>query len=61
MGVKVPDNFNAMEALRIIGYDIKKPEAAIYSFKLHFVQNDSSRVINDEDKKILYDLEKKYQ
>jgi N-acetylmuramoyl-L-alanine amidase len=61
MGVKVPDNFNAMEALRIIGYDIKKPQAAIYSFKLHFVQNDSSRVINDEDKKILYDLEKKYQ
>lgn len=60
-GVKVPDNFNAMEALRIIGYDIKKPEAAIYSFKLHFVQDDSTRVINDEDKKILYDLEKKYQ
>lgn len=60
-GVQVPDNFNAMQALRIIGYDIKKPEAAIYSFKLHFVQDDSTRVINDEDKKILYDLEKKYQ
>lgn len=60
-GVKVPDNFNAMQALRIVGYDIKNPSAAIYSFKLHFVQNDSTKVINDEDKKILFDLEKKYQ
>jgi N-acetylmuramoyl-L-alanine amidase len=61
VGVKVPDNFNAMQALRIVGYDIKNPPAAIYSFKLHFVQNDSTKVINDEDKKILFDLEKKYQ
>ena len=60
-GVKVPDNFNALQALRIVGYDIKKPESAVYSFKLHFVQNDSSKVINDEDKKILFDLMKKYQ
>lgn len=60
-GIKVPENFDALQALRIIGYDIKKPEAAVYSFKLHFVQNDSTKIINDEDKKILYDLEKKYQ
>ena len=60
-GVNVPENFDAMQALRIVGYDLKKPEAAIYSFKLHFVQNDSTTVINDEDKKILFDLEKKYQ
>lgn len=60
-GVKVPDNFDALQALRIIGYDIRKPGAAIYSFKLHFIQNDSTSVINDQDKKILYDLEKKYQ
>lgn len=60
-GVKTPENFDAMQALRIIGYDIRKPEAAIYSFKLHFVQNDSTRIINDDDKKILFELEKKYQ
>lgn len=60
-GIKVPPDFNAMQALRIIGYDIKKPEAAIYSFKLHFVQQDSTAVINDKDKKILADLVKKYQ
>ena len=60
-GVEVPVDFNAMQALRIIGYDIKNPEAAVQSFKLHFVQQDTTRVINNEDKKILIDLIKKYQ
>jgi N-acetylmuramoyl-L-alanine amidase len=60
-GIQVPAAFDAMRALRIIGYDIKKPEAAIQSFKLHFIQNDSTMSINDDDKKILVDLEKKYE
>jgi len=60
-GVEVPIDFNAMQALRIIGYDIKKPEAAIQSFKLHFVQQDSTKMISDEDKKILVSLMSKYQ
>ncbi|MBK5273096.1 MAG: N-acetylmuramoyl-L-alanine amidase [Bacteroidia bacterium] len=60
-GVEVPPEFNTLQALRIIGYDIKKPEAAIQSFKLHYVQQDSSAIINDKDKKILVDLIKKYQ
>ena len=58
--IQVPADFDAMQALRLIGYDIRKPEAAIQSFKLHFVQNDSTKKINEEDKKILADLEKKY-
>jgi N-acetylmuramoyl-L-alanine amidase len=60
-GIQVPLNFDAVQALRIIGYDIIKPEAAIQSFKLHFVQTDSTKTINDDDMKILFDLEKKYQ
>ena len=60
-GIQVPADFDAMQALRIIGYDMKKPEAAIQSFKLHFVQDDSTKMINDEEKKILVDLEKRYQ
>jgi N-acetylmuramoyl-L-alanine amidase len=60
-GVKVPADFNTMQALRIIGYDIKRPEPAIQSFKLHFIPDDSTRVIHEEDKKILVDLVKKYQ
>jgi len=59
--VQVPANFDAMQALRIIGYDIIKPEAAIQSFKIHFVQTDSATTINDDDKKILFELGKKYQ
>jgi len=60
-GVQVPADFNALQALRIIGYDIKNPGNAIQSFKIHFVQQDTTRTIGDTDKKILYDLMKKYQ
>jgi len=60
-GIQLPTDFDAVQALRVIGYDVKKPEAAVFSFKLHFVQNDSTSVINDDDKKILFDLERKYQ
>jgi N-acetylmuramoyl-L-alanine amidase len=58
--VSVPENFNAMQALRIIGYETKDSVAAIKAFKLHFVQQDSTAVITDADKKILYNLYKKY-
>ena len=59
--VQVPIDFNAVQALRVIGYDIKNETQAIQSFKLHFVQNDSLALLTDADKKILTDLVKKYQ
>lgn len=59
--VEVPVDFDAMHALRIIGYNINKPGTAIQSYKIHFVPQDTTRVINDTDKKILFDLMKKYQ
>ena len=58
--VKLPDNFDAIQALRIIGYDTKDSVAAIRAFKLHFVQNDAVAVLTDADKKIIYDLFRKY-
>jgi N-acetylmuramoyl-L-alanine amidase len=58
---QVPDHFNAMQALRIVGYNIQDSASAVYAFKLHFVQADSSKVITDADRKILTELEKKYQ
>ncbi len=58
--IQQPENFNAMQALRIIGYDTKDSVAAIKAFKLHFVQTDSAAVLTDTDKKIIYDLHKKY-
>ncbi len=58
---QVPPNFNPMQALRIIGYNTSDSAAAVYSFKLHFVQADSSRALTAADEKILADLLPKYQ
>ncbi|MFT3937076.1 MAG: N-acetylmuramoyl-L-alanine amidase [Chitinophagaceae bacterium] len=58
---QVPSDFNAMQALRIIGYNIQDSASAVYSFKLHFIQSDSSKAITEPDRKILFDLMKKYQ
>lgn len=57
--VTVPPAFDPIVALRIIGYNVKDSVNAIKSFKLHFVQYDTSRVINETDKKILFDLSRK--
>ncbi len=56
----LPADFNAMQSLRIIGYDTRDTAAAIRSFKLHFVQQDSIPKLSEADKKIIYDLSKKY-
>lgn len=55
-----PADFNALLALRVIGYDITTPASAIQSFKLHFIQNDSSPMLTDYDKKVLYNVYRKY-
>jgi N-acetylmuramoyl-L-alanine amidase len=59
--ILLPDNFNSIQALRIIGYSVKDSSAAIEAFKRHFEMQDSSRILTDGDKKILYDLMRKYQ
>lgn len=56
--VIVPDSFNNVQALRIIGYDVRDSLAAIKAFKIHFLQ-DTSYIITDADKKILLELEKR--
>jgi len=60
-GIKLPPDFNVMQSLRVIGYDIKDPAAATRAFKLHFVQQDSLGFLTDADKKIIYALSKKYE
>jgi len=59
--VVVPQNFNDIQALRIIGYSVKDSAATIAAFKRHFEMQDSSRTLNDADRKILYDLMEKYE
>ncbi len=54
------DAFDPREALRIIGYDTKDMDAAITAFKRHFVQHEVNAVLTSEDRRILYNLYKKY-
>jgi len=55
----LPEPFNAIYALRIIGYDVKDSTAAIQAFKRHFMQ-DTSRYLNPADLSVLYNLQKKF-
>jgi N-acetylmuramoyl-L-alanine amidase len=59
-GIATPESFNYLQALRIVGYDIRDTTAAIRAFKQHFVQDTLSRIMNDSDKKVLYTLSKKF-
>lgn len=58
--VTVPADFNNIQALRIVGYDMKDTNAAIIGFKRHWLQ-DTTRGLNPEQLKVLYQLSKKYQ
>jgi N-acetylmuramoyl-L-alanine amidase len=57
--VTIPDNFNHLQALRIVGFDMKDTTAAIVGFKRHWLQ-DTTKGLNQEQKKVLYQLMKKY-
>lgn len=58
--VQVPANFNYLEAIRIVGYDVKDTTAAIVGFKRHFLQ-DTTKRMTPAAEKVLYSLYKKYQ
>ncbi len=58
--VTLPQNFNSLQALRIIGYDVRDSSAAIGAFKRHFEMQES-KTLTDADKKILFDLSQRYQ
>jgi N-acetylmuramoyl-L-alanine amidase len=57
--VQVPENFNAVQSLRVIGYDVKDSVAAIVAFKRHWVQ-DTIPFLTAADRKILFRLSTKY-
>ncbi|NOT52063.1 MAG: N-acetylmuramoyl-L-alanine amidase [Chitinophagaceae bacterium] len=58
--VQVPVNFNYLEAIRIVGFDVKDTTAAIVGFKRHFLQ-DTTKRMTPAAEKVLYSLYKKYQ
>ncbi|MDQ3279622.1 MAG: N-acetylmuramoyl-L-alanine amidase [Bacteroidota bacterium] len=59
--VVVPNDFNNLQALRIIGYDIKDSSAAIQAFKRKFLQQDKSAILAEGERKVLYTLYRKYE
>lgn len=60
-GVSLPQNFNSMQALRIIGYDVKDSSAVIQTFNRKFLQQEGSSNLTEEGRKILYTLYGKYE
>lgn len=57
--VSVPADFNHLQALRIIGYDMKDTTSAIVAFKRHWLQ-DTTKGMNADQEKVLFQLVKKY-
>lgn len=58
--LQVPEGFNQLQALRIIGYDIKDPGAAIAAFKRKYLQLDKSKELTPADTKVLFSLYQKF-
>jgi N-acetylmuramoyl-L-alanine amidase len=59
-GVVLPNDFNVLYALKIIGYDIRKPEAATDAFRRHFLSIEKMGEMDDEEKKVLYMVMEKF-
>ncbi len=58
--LEVPVDFNSDMALRIIGYNIEKPEAARQSFRIHFLASDKKGDFDFAELKVLYAVMKQY-
>ncbi|KGE14516.1 N-acetylmuramyl-L-alanine amidase, negative regulator of AmpC, AmpD [Sphingobacterium deserti] len=58
--VPAPSNFNHVDALRIIGYDVTNLRAAIIAFKRKFIVTDVSEVLTEYDRRVLYNLYRRY-
>lgn len=60
-GVAVPPTFNNLQALRIIGYEIKDSSAVMKAFKRKYLQQEGNAVLTEGDRKILYTLYRRYE
>ncbi len=57
--IQVPESFDYITAIRLVGYDIKDTSAAFVRFKQHFLQ-DTTKAITPAAQKVLYQLYRKY-
>lgn len=53
-------DFNHLMALRVIGYDTRDSVAAFRAFKRHYMHDDSTRRINEADRRVIQGLVEKY-
>ena len=60
-GVAVPADFNSLQALRIVGYDIRDTMAVYQTFRRKFVGEERSGSLNEAERKILFSLYRKYE
>jgi N-acetylmuramoyl-L-alanine amidase len=58
-GVTIPTHFNHLEALRIVGYDVKDSSAAFGAFNRKYLQQET-KVMAEPNRKVLYQLYRKY-
>ena len=59
--MQVPPTFNHLQALRIIGYDMKDTTAVIQTFNRKYLGQDKQGKLSDEGRKILYALYRKVE
>ena len=53
-----PPEFDPIDALRLVGYAVDRPEAAIHSYRMRF-RGDNARTLDSEDLRILYALSRR--
>ena len=58
--VTIPAGFDHIQALRIVGYDIRDTSAAIQAFRRHFITVDGKGSLSNAESKVLFVLMKKY-
>jgi N-acetylmuramoyl-L-alanine amidase len=59
-GLKVPADFNANLALRIIGYDMKDSAAVFRTFNQKFLREPKNKSLTEGGRKVLFSLLQKY-
>lgn len=58
--IQPPFNFNPIDALKIIGYDVSNEAAAIRAFKRKYIIKEVNGILTAYDKTVLYNIYKRY-
>ena len=58
--MSLPENFNTVQSLRIIGYEVSDSTAAIQAFRRHFLQTEKKGELNEAEKKVMYEVMQKF-